>query len=281
MRVLSLVLLLASWQVLAGEVPERIVAAGGSLTEIVYALGEQSRLAGVDTTSNYPEAAKSLPQIGYKRALAAEGILALNPQLVLATEDAGPTKVLEQIAAAGVPLKSFSAAPTLLAVEEKIKGIANLLGKPEAGDALWQQVEQQVVRARANNARVTEPARVLFILSLSDRGPMVGGANTHADSIIKLAGGVNAVTDIEGYKPVSIEAVMAMQPDVILMMQRSEMSGETGDIFARPGFDQTPAAENRRLVTLDGMLMLGFGPRIGEAIEQLNRAFYPRSATRP
>lgn len=255
--------------------PLRIVSADGALTEIVYALGEQDHLVGVDTTSGYPVEATELPQIGYKRALSAEGTLSLEPKVLIATEDSGPPAVLDQIKGAGVEMKIFSAESSLKAVEEKIKGVAEVLGKTSEGERLWNKVKASVDQAQARNAVVDQPVKVMFILSMSDRGPIVGGANTHADSIIQLAGAVNAVQDMQGYKPVTSEVIIGLQPDIILMMTRREHTVQADELFAEPGFSETPAAKNKRLVTMDGMLMLGFGPRVGQAIEVLNKAFYP------
>jgi len=254
--------------------PERIISADGSLTEIVYALGEQRRLAGVDTTSGYPETARQLPQIGYKRNISAEGALSLSPDVLIATEDSGPDKVLNQITAAGVEMVRYSASPDLEAVKEKILGVAKRIEKPAEGEALWLQGEQAMKRAEQRVSVIDKPVRVLFVLSNRSGSPLVGGANTHADTIIRLAGGVNAAAELEGYKPMPTEAVAAAQPDVILMMSRGGNHKVDDSILDQPGFTMTPAAAERRIVMMDGMLMLGFGPRIGQAVEQLIDAFY-------
>ena len=265
-----------SWQVQAA--PERIVSADGSLTEIVYALGEQHRLVGVDTTSVYPVAATELPQIGYKRNISAEGALSLQPQVLIATEDSGPDTTLQQITAAGVAMHRFSAAPTLEAVKGKITGVANLLDQQAEGEALWQFVEQSLGQAQARLQQVDTPVKVLFVLSNANGSAIIGGEDTHADTIIRLAGGVNAATGFTGYKPMPSEAIAAAAPDIILMMDRGGNHGVSADILTTPGFAMTPAAEQQRLVKMDGMLLLGFGPRIGEAVDGLIRAFYPSAA---
>ena len=255
--------------------PERIISADGSLTEIIYALGEEQRLVGVDTTSGYPKRATQLPQIGYKRNISAEGALSLQPQVLIATEDSGPDKILKQITAAGVVIHRYSAAPTMEAVEAKITGLAALVDKPEEGQMLWAAVEASVAQAQTRLLAVDKPVKVMFVLSNANGSAIIGGENTHADTIIRLAGGVNAVSGFEGYKPMPDEAIAAAQPDVILMMTRGGNHEVNADILGKPGFAMTPAAAERRLVKMDGMLMLGFGPRIGEAVEKLIRAFYP------
>ena len=243
--------------------PQSIVSADGSLTEIVYALQQQHRLVGVDTTSKYPAQAATLPQIGYKRNISAEGVLSLAPQVLIATEDSGPDIILKQIAEAGVTIERYSAKPGLAVVREKIQGLAKLLEVEAAGDALWQQVSTDVARARAKLSQVKEPVKVMFVLSTAGGSVLASGADTMADAII-------------GHKPISVEAIVSAAPDVILMMARGGDHGGGEDLLAREGFKLTPAAINNRLVKMDGMLMLGFGPRIGEAINRLVADFYPR-----
>lgn len=256
--------------------PERIVAADGSLTEIVYRLQGQDKLVGVDTTSNYPEQASSLPQIGYKRAISVEGVLSLSPDIMIATEDSGPPKSINQLVQTGLNIQTFSSAPDLAAVESKITGIAELLGKQEQGQALWQQVKQQIDAAQAKTANIKQPLKVLFVLSMSDKSPIVGGLNTHADAVIKMAGGENAISGIEGYKSITAEAVALANPDVILMMSRPEHSIAADKLFKQPGFMLTKAAQQQRLISMEGMYLLGFGPRIGEAVAELSQRFYPQ-----
>ncbi|MBN3564348.1 heme/hemin ABC transporter substrate-binding protein [Aliamphritea spongicola] len=260
---------------LAQAAPERIVSADGSLTEIIYALGEEHRLVGVDTTSGYPQRARELPQIGYKRNISAEGTLSLAPEVMIATEDSGPDTTLRQITAAGVMIHQYSAAPTLATVREKIIGLATLLDKPEEGHELWAAVDASVTQAQRQLEAVDQPVRVMFVLSNANGSAIIGGENTHADTVIRLAGGVNAASGFEGYKPMPDEAIAAARPDIILMMTREGNHEVNSEILSKPGFAMTPAAAERRLVKMDGMLMLGFGPRIGEAVEGLIRAFYP------
>ena len=97
----------------ASELPQRWVSAGGALSEWVTALGGESKLVGVDTTSQHPESLRALPSIGYQRQLSAEGILSLRPQVLVGTEDMGPPPVLAQIRGAGVQVEMFSAEPDL------------------------------------------------------------------------------------------------------------------------------------------------------------------------
>lgn len=253
----------------------RIVSADGSLTEIVYALGQEALLVGVDTTSGYPKHATLLPQIGYKRNISAEGVLSLEPQVLIATQDSGPDKILRQIEAAGVKVLRYSAEPDLNSVREKILAVAKLVDRETQGERLWQNIEHDVTVARINLTQIEKRVKVLFVLSMASGSPVVSGADTQAAEMIRLAGGINAVQGFSGYKPMPIEAVIAAQPDIVLMMNRTGDHGASKTLLQGPGFSMTPAGKNQRLVTMDGMKMLGFGPRIAEAISALGRAFYP------
>ena len=260
----------------AQEQQLKVVSADGSLTEIVYALGKQDVLVGVDTTSGYPAVARKLPQIGYKRNISAEGVLSLEPQVLIATDDSGPDKILKQLAVAGVEIKRYSAQPKLEVVKEKILGVAQLLGVEEQGQALWLEVAEHVKQSQAPLVGIKERTKVMFVLSAGSGSPLVSGDATMADAIIKLSGGVNAAQGFSGYKPMSVESIISAAPDVLLMMSRGGDHSATADVLSQPGFKLTPAAANKRLVVMDGMLMLGFGPRIGEAISGLVAAFYPQ-----
>jgi len=277
-RLTAISMILALFALVSGTATaeSRIVSADGSITEIIYALNQQHRLVGVDTTSSYPPAAQQLPQIGYKRNLAAEGILSLGPQQLLASEDSGPDDIIDQIASAGVMVSRFSAEPTLAALEEKLKGVAKLLGEPEGGEKLWQQVQQDLARAKQVTDKVNQPLKVLFVLDGSARSPIVGGSNTHADTMIRLAGGVNVAAELRGYKPITAEALLAANPDLILAMEHGRKPIDPKTLVTQPGFAGTNAANNNRVVLMDGLYLIGFGPRTGEAVRTLVEQFYPQ-----
>ena len=255
---------------------QRIVSADGSLTEIIYALGQEQKLVGVDTTSGFPLIAKTLPQIGYKRNISAEGVLSLTPTVLLATEDSGPEKIISQLEQAGIRIEKYSAKPGLDVVKQKILGVARLLQVEAKGQALWKQVERQAQEASATLASIEKPIKVMFVLSTGQGSPLVSGSDTMADAIIQLAGAKNAVQGFSGYKLMPIESIINAAPDVVLMMDRTVQHTAKKSILDEPGFKLTPAGINKRLVTMDGMLMLGFGPRIGVAIADLSKAFYPQ-----
>lgn len=253
--------------------PQRVVAAGGSVAEIVYALGQESRLIARDTTSSFPPSVQDLPDVGYVRALSPENLIALSPDLILAEHDAGPPETIDLLTEAGVPLVSLPEAQTPAEVLAKITRAADALGVPEEGARLADQVQAEMkAAAQAAEAMPSRP-RVLFILSLQGGRILAAGTDTSAAAMIDLAGGINAVEGIDGFKPLTDEAVIAAAPDVILMMDRGgELGIEAAEVLAHPALGLTPAAERGQILRMDGLYLLGFGPRTGQAALDLNAA---------
>ncbi|MFD0914099.1 heme/hemin ABC transporter substrate-binding protein [Methylophilus luteus] len=252
----------------------RIVSIGGGLTEIIYALGAHNELVGVDTTSLYPEAATKLPSVGYARTLSSEGILALAPNHVLATEDAGPPAVLRQINAAGVPVTVLAANDKFEGVLERITRIGALIERQSQASQLiekmkadWQKVREPIL------ARKTPMPRVLFVLSHSPGQIMVGGKGSSAEAMMHYVGAHNAIQGFDGFKPLTPEAVIAAQPDVVLFTDQGlGIVGGIEGALKLPGLAQTPAGQKRRIASLEAMFMLGFGPRLPQAVAALDNA---------
>jgi iron complex transport system substrate-binding protein len=268
------VLLLALVPALAGT-GGRVVTLGGSVTEIAVALGAEDRLVARDTTSNFPESIRALPDVGYIRALSPENILAVDPGLILAEGDAGPPEAVEVLKSAGIPFVLVPEATDPEGVIAKIEAVAAALDLPAEGQALAARVAEGLEAARTRAAAVPEPKRVLFVLSLQGGRVMAGGEGSSAEGIIRLAGGVNAATGFRGYKPMTDEAVLQAAPDVILMMDREgELAIDNSDVLSHPALGASPAARAGAIVRMDGMLMLGFGPRTPEAAAQLHDLIY-------
>ena len=257
-----------------------VVSVGGAVTEIVYALGQQDRLLAVDTTSAYPPATGDLPNVGYMRQLSAEPVLALGPELVLATEDAGPPAALDQLRDAGVPVVSVPDSYTPEGVLEKIDTVAAALGVEAAGRVLREKVAAELQAVKQAFAAVTQRPRVLFLLTVSkSRTPVAAGRDTSAAGIIALAGGVNAIDAFESYKPLSPEAAVAAAPDVLLISPRSlDLLGGMAGLLSIPEIALTPAGREGRVVVMDSLLLLGFGPRTAQAAATLGRQLHPTVA---
>ncbi len=262
----------------------RIVSVGGALTETLYALGAQADLVGVDTTSLHPAAAQALPSVGYARSLSAEGVLSLRPTLVVATEDAGPPAVLRQLEAARVPLAVLAGDHRIEGVQARTQRLADLCGRPEAGRVLVASVQQAWLATRERVAALAAgPAapRVLFVLSHTPAQARVAGRDTGADAMIRYAGATNALGGTEGgftgYKPLTPEGAIAAAPDVILATEQGlAAAGGIDGLLRLPGLAQTPAGRSRRVVAMEALLLLGFGPRLPQATAALADLLHTR-----
>lgn len=254
----------------------RVISVGGSVTEIVYALGAGSKLVAVDQTSLHPPEAQDLPDVGYLRALSAEPTLSLAPDLVLVEADAGPPEVLTQLESAGVTVARMPDQPDIGGVQQKIREVAAALGLESKGAELASRVGADHDRVIAQVGKVQTRPRVMFVLSAGRGAPLVAGEGTSAESIISLAGGRNAISGFPDYRPLSPEAGVAASPDVILVTYRTmRLLGGIEGLVTLPGIVGTPAADSRRIVSIDGLLLLGFGPRTPEAVATLAEALHP------
>lgn len=269
-----------SHQAAAADLPQRWVSAGGALSEWVSALGGESKLVGVDTTSQHPEALQALPSIGYQRSLSAEGILSLSPDILVGTEEMGPPPVLAQVKAAKVKVELFSAQPDLPTLEKNVTHLGQLLGAQEKAAQLLQSYQQQLQAQKARVAQVQTTQKapgVLLLLGHAGGKPLIAGKDTAADWLLQQAGGHNLATHI-GYKPFSVESLASLDPEVLVFADRA-LTGEAAEaaLFKEnPILNSSRAAKSGRVMELDPTLLVGgLGPRLPAALQTLTDGFYP------
>lgn len=241
---------------------ERIVAAGAAATEILWEIGAEAEVVGVDATSSHPpEALATRSNVGYFRKLSAEGLLSLAPTLVVAVGGAGPREALDVVAGAGVKVVQLEDTWTEDGVVERIERIGALVGRTAEATTVAARVRGEFAALETERAKRIVRPRVLFLLAFSNGRPMVGGAATAADAMVALAGGINVAAGFQGYKQMTDEAILNAAPDVVVTMSNGP-DGITADtLFTMPAFRDTPAAAARRLVAMDGAGLLAFGPR--------------------
>jgi iron complex transport system substrate-binding protein len=226
-------------------------------------------LVGADTTSLYPAVAERLPRVGYQRALSAEGLLSLAPGLILASEDAGPPAVIDQIKRAGVRWVSLKSAHTPEAPVEKLLAVGAALGQATRAAARTRQYEADWRHTQAAVAALAGRPRAVFIMAHGGPTLNLAGRDTAADAMLTLAGCDNAL-DFSGYKAISAESLVAAAPDVIVTTTQSVAGfGGLQALMTRPGLIDTPAARQRQAIAFDGLFLLGFGPRTPQAVMQL------------
>lgn len=259
----------------AGDEAQRVLSIGGAVTEIVYALGEEKRLVGRDSTSSYPEAALKLPDVGYMRALAPEGVLSIKPDLILAREGSGPPEAIEVLKSASIPYVEVPERYTAEGVDAAIKVVSEALDTEEKGNELRTELATRMTALADAVAGIEEKKRVLFILSMQDGRILASGKGTAANGMLALAGAANAVTEYDGYKQLTDEALIAANPDVILMMDRGgEFAVDDKTLFSHAGLKTTKAARDHAVIRMNGLYLLGFGPRTADAALDLAKALY-------
>jgi iron complex transport system substrate-binding protein len=257
----------------------RIVSVSGATTEIVYALGAEKQLVGTDTTSLYPAAALQTPKVGYMRQLSAEGLLSLKPDAVIGTTEAGPHVVMDQIRNAGVKVELVEADHSWAEVQRKVAAVGRATARVAQAAALQAKLDAQWAEVVAAVARKGgRKPRAIFILSHSG-SPQVAGEKTAAHAMLNYAGLDNALitaggaSNFAGYRAMTPEAVVAAAPDVIVTTtQGIEAVGGLEKFWQRPGLELTPAYKRRALVALDALYLIGFGPRLPQAVAELHQA---------
>lgn len=247
--------------------PSRVVTADGAITEIVFRLGLESLLVGVDTTSGYPERTESLPKIGYLRALPFEGVLALKPDLLITSEQAAPEENLDRLARAGVQVEKLPAARTPDAALQRILTVGALLGEEKRAESLVSELHSKINRIQQASATRGNRPTVLFILAAGNHAVMLAGEGTSASALMDAVGAVNAVSGIQGYKPANREAILASRPDAIVI---AESTPGQFAIESWPEVERLDAWQSGRRLVADSMMLLGFGPRLPDAMAAVN-----------
>lgn len=254
----------------------RLVTVGGAVTEIVFDLGFGDKVVARDITSFYPDAVNKLPSVGYMRALSPEGVLSVNPSAILMIAGSGPKETIDVLSKASVPLVTIPEGYDRDAILAKIKAVGAALGAGAKADELAAKVGADVDAAMAEGAKIEEGKRkrVLFVMTVQNGKIMAAGEHTAAQGIIAMGGGINAITDFKGYKPLNDEAVINAKPDVILLMDTgSPMAVSEADVLANPAIALTPAGQSKTVVSLSGSALL-FGPRTAEAVRKVYTTLY-------
>lgn len=254
----------------AQESAPRIVTLGGSVTETVFALGLGDRVVAVDASSSVPAEVEGLPQVGYYRTLSAEGLLALQPDLVIGPAAAGPAPVLDLVRRAGVRVALVDDAHEVADIPRYVAGIAEALGVPERGARLAETVRADLARVAALRAASTGELSALFVWNRDGPGLQVAGSGTGAHTMLEAAGLRNAGAALEGYQPFNAEALLLADPDVLIVpTTTAEGLGGLEALLSLPSVAATTAARTGNVVVVDLLAFIGFGPRAGQALAEV------------
>jgi iron complex transport system substrate-binding protein len=256
----------------------RIVTLWVNISEVVYSLGLGDHVVGKDVSTTFDES-DGVKLVTRAHDVSAEGVLSLEPTLVLADTETGPPEAIEAIEAAGVPVVVFPRAYDVKDIGPGIERIAAAVGLPAEGQQLVERTATQLEAARAEIPHGRKAPRVAFLYLRGAAGVyLLGGVGSGAASMIEAAGGVDAGTAIgldKPFTPITSEALVEAKPDVILMTTSGlkSVQGVPG-LLEIPGIGQTPAGEAGRVVTEEDGLLYGFGPRTPDAVRQLVREIW-------
>lgn len=256
----------------------KIISAGASVTQIINALDANDQLVAVDLTSK-GFVDKSIPKVGYHRQLSAENLMSLSPTHLIGSDEMGPQSTLNLLEQSGVEVDTVNSGETVKDLLIRIDQIATLTDHQDRAEKLKQKLNVQLNKINAATANIKTPKKVLFLMIHDGRPMNIAGSNTTADSIITLAGATNpAAASISNYKPISGEAIVTMQPDIILLSTRtaSKIKNMQDLIAKMPLIAATPAATNNALLTIKSTALIGgLGLESVDEALKLNQAIYP------
>jgi len=254
---------------------QKIITAGSAITETVCALGDCSKIIASDRTSLYPAEIQKLPSIGYRTSISAEGIISLQPSLVIAEKDYVELAVLEQIKSTGIKLLIVERVYTIEGTRNLIRQIATELSKKAEGEKLIAKIESQLAEANAIVKKSKITPKVLCVYNRGTSSVDIAGTNTFS-SILPFVGAEPAITGVDGYKPLNAEALIASNPDYLLMFESGVQSlGGVEGVLKIAGVAETTAGKKKQIIAMEGIKLSNFGPRFGEAVKELAIQLHP------
>lgn len=257
---------------------ERIVCISKQYSEIIFALGAEEEIVGVDLSSTYPEAVKKLPTVGYHRALSIETILAMKPTLILHDNNIGPEHVVNQLVELQIPMKTFGDyQPTISGTDSLIREMGAYFGKEEKANVLCQKLKKDMAKAKAESKKLTEKPRVLIIhFGRASNVYLVMTEKSTAAKMLEWAGGEMAVTGEKGMKQLSPEVVAAANPDIILLTDFGyDQLAKNNEIQKLPGISSTNAFKNKQIFRIEEHDLVYLGPRTGETVMRIQKLIHP------
>ena len=242
----------------------RIVVAGGSIAEILFFLDQQDKIVALDVTSTFPEQTKDYPSIGYVRGLSTEGILSMNPSLIIGENDMGPPFVVSQLKETDIDFRTIPEEHSIEGVLQKIYCVASIL---DIEDIAIEKIDIELSSpvTQLNDivkSKKIENVKIMLILSMKGSSPIVAGLNTSGHGYIEMLGVKNAFDSFEGWQVVSPESILKENPDFIILPQRDlHKNSDVSKIIDDPVFANINAGKQNNFIFDDGMAILGFSPR--------------------
>lgn len=253
----------------------RIITAGSAITEIVCALGDGDKIIASDRTSLYPEYIQKLPSIGYRSGISAEGIINLNPSLIIAERDYVGETVIRQLMSGGFKVIVVEPRYSFNDTKKSIAQIASALNRVKEGQSLIAKNESELTQAKTWLSGSKTTPKVLCVYNRGTATMSVAGKKTFCD-VLEYAGAVNALAEVEGYKPLNTESLIASNPDFLLMGSSGlESIGGIEGVLKISGVGETSAGKKKQVVAIETLKLTNFGPRLGEAVKELVVSLHP------
>jgi iron complex transport system substrate-binding protein len=265
-RMFSLILIL--FVAVLSQAQQRIVSLNGAISEMLCDLSLEPQIAGVDITSNYPAALQQKAKVGHNRTISAEGILTLRPTLVLGIDGEIKPEVMEQLTAAKIKVQLLKQDYSIESTRNMLQELGRVTGTVVKAKELQAVFDRQMAALKIASVK----KKVLFIYARGTGTMMVSGTGTALNKMIELAGAQNAITGFTQFKPLSAESLVAANPDVILLFDTGlqSLNGIEG-LLKIQGIAATNAGKNKKIISMDGQFLSGFGLRLPAAIVELNK----------
>lgn len=256
----------------------RAVVISQAYNEIIWALGAQSQVVGVDYSSTWPPEVRKMTTVGYHRALSAEGILSLKPTVVISDNNIGPPTVVDQLKQLNIPMKTFAARnDSIDGAKALIREIGGYFHKEAKAEEICAKLDADMAKAMDDARRYSDHPRVAVIhFGRASNVYMLVGASGQGDAgaagqMVRWAGGENAVQKAGMERMASPEIVAQANPDVILMTEfgYDQLNGDPAKILALPGVATSQAAATHRIFRVEEHDLMYFGPSTGEGLERL------------
>jgi iron complex transport system substrate-binding protein len=256
------------------ERQERIVCLSKQYNEIIFALGAQKDLVGVDLSSTYPSEIKNLPTVGYHRALTTEGILSTKPTLIIHDNNVGPEQVMQQLTALKIPMVVFKHKGEDFASAKALIGeMGTYFGKEKEADSLNAKLDAQMQEATAAASQLKDKPRVMIVhFGRANNVYLTMTKNSNAAKLISWAGGEIPLDGERGMLQLSPEVMAQSDADVILLTDFGyDQLGSLDKIKELPGVAGTKAAKSNRIFRVEEHDMVYLGPRTGEIVLRLQQ----------
>lgn len=252
---------------------QKIITAGGTITEVVNELGFGDQIIATDITSTFPAAMQQLPSIGYRNQIKAEGILALGPDLVLIEEGYLSPDVVEQLKAAQVEIHSFPKPVSVAGAKQLVSDLAAFFEVNEKGEEINSTIEKDILELNAYLAYQEDKPKAVFVMARGPETVFIAGDKTFAKEMFDMVKVETVATGFDEFAPLTPESLVSMNPEYLVFFESGiqSLGGKEG-LTKIQGIDQTTAFKENQIVALDGQYLSGFGPRVGKAALELAKA---------